>query len=103
MLEHIRFDENGQPMAASYMDYAMPRAADLPMVTVDHSCNTPCTHNPLGVKGCGEAGAIGSPPAFVNAVLDALNDYGIEHIDMPLTPLAVWQAIQAARPAAAAE
>ena len=103
MLEHIRFDENGQPMAASYMDYAMPRAADLPMVTVDHSCNTPCTHNPLGVKGCGEAGAIGSPPAFVNAVLDALKDYGIEHIDMPLTPLAVWQAIQAARPAAAAE
>jgi carbon-monoxide dehydrogenase large subunit len=73
------------------------------MVTVDGSCVTPCTHNPLGVKGCGEAGAIGSPPAFVNAVMDALSDYGIAHIDMPLTPRRVWEAINAARPAAAAE
>ena len=55
-----------------YMDYAMPRADDLPIFKVDHSCVTPCTHNPLGVKGCGEAGAIGSPPAVVNAVIDAL-------------------------------
>ncbi|MEL7347450.1 MAG: hypothetical protein AAFN17_06810, partial [Pseudomonadota bacterium] len=76
-----------------------------PMITVDHSCVTPCTHNPLGVKGCGEAGAIGSPPALVNAVLDALNaaGYGVEHIDMPLSPARVWAAIDAARPAAAAE
>jgi carbon-monoxide dehydrogenase large subunit len=103
MLEHAVFDENGQLASGTFMDYAMPRAADIPMIHVDHSCNTPCTHNPLGVKGCGEAGAIGSPPAFVNAVLDALNDYGIEHIDMPLTPRAVWEAINAARPAAAAE
>jgi carbon-monoxide dehydrogenase large subunit len=99
MMEKIAFDENGQPTAASYMDYAMPRAADVPNVSVDHSCNTPCTHNPLGVKGCGEAGAIGSPPAFVNAVIDALAPLGVTHIDMPLTPRAVWEAIGAARAA----
>ena len=77
----------------------MPRAGDVPSFVVDHSCVTPCTHNPLGVKGCGEAGAIGSPPALVNAVLDALNGGGIKvaHIDMPLTPSRVWAAIQAAR------
>ncbi len=103
LMEHVTFDEAGQPIGASYMDYAMPRAADLPMFAVDHSCVTPCTHNPLGVKGCGEAGAIGSPPAFVNAVVDALSPLGVTHIDMPLTPRAVWEAIQAARPAAAAE
>jgi carbon-monoxide dehydrogenase large subunit len=99
MMEKIGFDENGQPTAASYMDYAMPRAADVPNVSVDHSCVTPCTHNPLGVKGCGEAGAIGSPPAFVNAVIDALAPLGVTHIDMPLTPRAVWEAIGAARAA----
>jgi len=103
MLEHITFDENGQMQAGSFMDYAMPRASDLVMVNIDSSCNTPCTHNPLGVKGCGEAGAIGSPPAFVNAVIDALSPYKVEHIDMPLTPRAVWEAIHAARPAVAAE
>ncbi|WP_333833496.1 xanthine dehydrogenase family protein molybdopterin-binding subunit, partial [Rubrimonas sp.] len=103
MMEHVMFDEDGQPGAGSFMDYAMPRAADIPMVHVDHSCNTPCSHNPLGVKGCGEAGAIGSPPAFVNAVIDALSPYGVTHIDMPLTPQKVWAAIQAAKPAAAAE
>ncbi|MEM8759698.1 MAG: hypothetical protein AAGE83_05140, partial [Pseudomonadota bacterium] len=72
---------------------------------VDHSCVTPCTHNPLGVKGCGEAGAIGSPPALVNAVIDALNRGGVAvaHIDMPLSPRRVWEAIDAARPAQAAE
>ena len=103
MLEHATFDENGQMQAGSFMDYAMPRASDLVMVNIDSSCNTPCTHNPLGVKGCGEAGAIGSPPAFVNAVIDALSERGVEHIDMPLTPRAVWEALQGARPAVAAE
>ncbi|MGG7568679.1 xanthine dehydrogenase family protein molybdopterin-binding subunit [Rhodovulum sp. DZ06] len=100
MLEACRYDtETGQLLSASYMDYAMPRASDVPMVNVDHSCQTPCTHNPLGVKGCGEAGAIGSPPALVNAVLDALNagGIGVDHIDMPLTPSRVWGAINAAR------
>jgi len=77
------------------MDYAMPRADDLPSFAVDHSCVTPCTHNPLGVKGCGEAGAIGSPPAVVNAVVDALQRGGhnVTHIDMPLSPARVWQAM----------
>ncbi|MEM8597090.1 MAG: xanthine dehydrogenase family protein molybdopterin-binding subunit [Pseudomonadota bacterium] len=105
MLEAAVYNADGQLQSASYMDYAMPRAGDFPMFQVDHSCVTPCTHNPLGVKGCGEAGAIGSPPALVNAVLDALNagGYAVAHIDMPLTPRAIWEAIDAARPAAAAE
>ncbi|MEP5760932.1 MAG: xanthine dehydrogenase family protein molybdopterin-binding subunit [Litoreibacter sp.] len=95
MIENCAYDDNGQLLSGSYMDYAMPRADDIPMMTVDHSCVTPCTHNPLGVKGCGEAGAIGSPPALVNAVLDALNRGGhkIEHIDMPLSSDRVWSAI----------
>jgi carbon-monoxide dehydrogenase large subunit len=96
LLEGVSYDENGQILSASYMDYAMPRADDLPFYKVDHSCQTPCTHNPLGVKGCGEAGAIGSPPAVVNAVVDALNRGGhaVTHIDMPLSPYRVWQAMQ---------
>ncbi|MCI4661949.1 MAG: xanthine dehydrogenase family protein molybdopterin-binding subunit [Neomegalonema sp.] len=103
LLEQVVYDENGQLSSGSYMDYTMPRADDLPSFVVDHSCQTPCTHNPLGVKGCGEAGAIGSPPALVNAVLDALSPYGIEHIDMPLTPAKVWAAIEAAKAKQAAE
>ncbi|RXV64303.1 carbon monoxide dehydrogenase [Roseovarius sp. A46] len=96
LLEGCAYDENGQLLTGSYMDYAMPRADDLPFFAVDHSCQTPCTHNPLGVKGCGEAGAIGSPPAVVNAVVDALRSGGsnITHIDMPLSPSRVWQAMQ---------
>lgn len=98
LLENCAYDENGQLLSASYMDYAMPRAFDLPPMenyTVDHSCQTPCTHNPLGVKGCGEAGAIGSPPTVINAILDALNSGGhkVDHIDMPATPSRVWAAI----------
>ena len=97
LLELGVYDKNGQLLSGSYMDYAMPRADDVPFVTVDHSCVTPCTHNALGVKGCGEAGAIGSPPAVVNAVLDALNRAGkkVAHIDMPLTPSRVWHAMNA--------
>ncbi|MBV0912003.1 xanthine dehydrogenase family protein molybdopterin-binding subunit [Anianabacter salinae] len=97
LLEGCSYDENGQLISASYMDYAMPRADDLPMFSVDHSAQTPCTHNPLGVKGCGEAGAIGSPPAVVNAVVDALQRAGhtsVYHVDMPLTPSKVWSAMQ---------
>ena len=74
----------------------MPRTTDVPFYTVDHSCVTACTHNPLGVKGCGEAGAIGSPPAVVNAVVDALQRGGythVKHIDMPVSPSRVWSAI----------
>jgi carbon-monoxide dehydrogenase large subunit len=98
LLENCVYDENGQLLSGSFMDYAMPRADDLPSFTVDHSCCTPCTHNPLGVKGCGEAGAIGSPPAVVNAVIDAIQRAGrtdVTHIDMPLTPSRVWQALNA--------
>ena len=96
LLENCAYDDNGQLLSGSYMDYAMPRADDLPMFNVDHSCQTPCTHNPLGVKGCGEAGAIGSPPAVVNAVVDALQSAGkdVTHIDMPLSPDRVWAAMQ---------
>ncbi len=96
LLEHAAYDSDGQLISGSYMDYAMPRADDVPFYTVDHSCQTPCTHNPLGVKGCGEAGAIGSPPAVVNAVVDALQRAGhdnITHIDMPLSPSRVWSAM----------
>lgn len=96
LMERCVYDETGQLQTGSYMDYAMPRAEDLPSFHVDHSCVTPCTHNPLGVKGCGEAGAIGSPPALVNAVIDALQSGGhdVRHIDMPLSPARVWAAIQ---------
>ncbi|APX25314.1 MAG: xanthine dehydrogenase family protein molybdopterin-binding subunit [Rhodobacteraceae bacterium] len=95
LLENCVYDEDGQLLSASYMDYAMPRAEDVPFYQVDHSCCTPCTHNPLGVKGCGEAGAIGSPPAVVNAVIDAVNSGGfkVEHIDMPVSPHRVWHAM----------
>ncbi|SDF89179.1 xanthine dehydrogenase family protein molybdopterin-binding subunit [Sulfitobacter delicatus] len=95
LLENCAYDEDGQLLSASYMDYAMPRASDLPFYDVDHSCQTPCTHNPLGVKGCGEAGAIGSPPAVVNAVLDAMRSGGkdVGHIDMPVSPARVWEAM----------
>ncbi|HBU56031.1 xanthine dehydrogenase family protein molybdopterin-binding subunit [Sulfitobacter pontiacus] len=95
LMENCAYDSDGQLLSASYMDYAMPRASDLPFYTVDHSCQTPCTHNPLGVKGCGEAGAIGSPPAVVNAVLDAMRSGGkdVGHIDMPVTPARVWAAM----------
>ncbi len=96
LCEFTTYDENGQLLTGSYMDYAMPRADDLPFYNVDYSCQTPCTHNPLGVKGCGEAGAIGSPPAVVNAVIDALQRGGhthVTHIDMPVSPSRVWSAI----------
>jgi aerobic carbon-monoxide dehydrogenase large subunit len=74
----------------------MPRADDVPSLQVVTEC-TPCTHNVLGVKGCGEAGAIGAPPAVINAVLDALAPLGVTDVAMPATPHAVWSAIEAAR------
>ncbi|MDO6964815.1 xanthine dehydrogenase family protein molybdopterin-binding subunit [Rhizobium alvei] len=86
LLEGVRYDENGQLLTASYMDYAMPRADDLPSFEVSHQC-TPCPGNPLGIKGCGEAGAIGSPPALINAITDAI---GNNKLDMPATPEKVW-------------
>jgi len=99
LLENCSYDADGQLLSASYMDYTMPRADDVPFFSVDHSNGTPCTHNPLGVKGCGEAGAIGSCPTVINAVVDALQSGGInlDHVDMPVTPGRVWQAIQSAK------
>jgi carbon-monoxide dehydrogenase large subunit len=97
LLEHAIYNEDGQLVTGSYMDYAMPRADDLPSIQVDTVKGTPCTHNPLGVKGCGEAGAIGSPAAVMNAVTDALAPLGVKDVPMPATPHTVWKAIRAAR------
>jgi aerobic carbon-monoxide dehydrogenase large subunit len=96
MLERTVFDpETGQLVTGSLTDYCLPRADDLPAIEFAYNV-VPCRTNPLGVKGAGEAGAIGSPPALVNAVVDALAELGIEHLDMPLTPERVWAAIRAA-------
>jgi carbon-monoxide dehydrogenase large subunit len=92
LMEHAVYDEDsGQLLTGSYMDYTMPRADDFCHFTVETAKGTPCTHNPLGVKGCGEAGAIGSPPAVINAICNALS---VKDMPMPATPYAVWQAIQ---------
>ncbi|KAA2215006.1 xanthine dehydrogenase family protein molybdopterin-binding subunit [Teichococcus oryzae] len=92
LIENTVYDGEGQLLTASFNDYAMPRAATVPDFTVLTS-TTLCTHNPLGVKGCGEVGAIGSPPAVMNAVVDALRDYGVRHVEMPATPLKIWSII----------
>ncbi|MEM7102164.1 MAG: xanthine dehydrogenase family protein molybdopterin-binding subunit [Bacteroidota bacterium] len=92
LYEGVIYDESGQLANGSYMDYTMPRADDLPNFEIDRTV-TPCPHNPLGVKGCGEAGAIGSTPAVVNAVMDALRPFGIKHVEMPCTPERVWNAM----------
>ena len=95
LMEMTAYDSDGQLLTGSYMDYAMPRASDAPSFsTADHG--VPATTNPLGVKGCGEAGCAGSLTSIMNAVVDALSEYGIRHIDMPATPHRVWQAIRAA-------
>ena len=100
LLENAHYDENGQLLTASYMDYCMPRADDLPSFKVECT-NTPCTHNDLGVKGCGEAGAIASPPALINAIINALSPLGVTDMSMPATPETVWRAIQNAQAKAA--
>ncbi|MGH7226424.1 MAG: xanthine dehydrogenase family protein molybdopterin-binding subunit, partial [Gemmataceae bacterium] len=102
LLEHATYDTNGQLLSGSFMDYAMPRADSVPNISVATEV-TLCTHNPLGVKGCGELGAIGAPPAVVNAVVDALRDYNVRHLDMPATALKLWAIMRSARPAMAAE
>jgi carbon-monoxide dehydrogenase large subunit len=102
MLERTVFDpESGQLVTGSFLDYALPRADDLPALEFAYNI-MPCRTNPLGVKGAGEAGAIGSPPALINAIVDALAELGIEHIDMPATPEMVWRAIRNATPRQAA-
>jgi carbon-monoxide dehydrogenase large subunit len=97
LLENCVYDpDSGQLLSGSLVDYCMPRADDLPTFKVDYIV-TPCPHNPLGVKGCGEAGAIAAPPAVMNAVIDALRPAGVDNLDMPATPLKVWQALQAVK------
>jgi carbon-monoxide dehydrogenase large subunit len=100
VFEHTVFDpDSGQLLSGSFMDYALPRAGDLPQIDVDF-IEVPCATNPLGVKGAGEAGAVGSPPAVMNAILDALSVRGVRRLDMPATPARVWEALQAAPGAA---
>jgi carbon-monoxide dehydrogenase large subunit len=96
LMEEVNYDESGQPITGSFMDYAMPRAEDIPSMEVgDHP--SPAKSNPLGTKGCGEAGCAGSLVVVVNAVIDALSEYGVKQINMPLTPEKVWRAIQDAK------
>jgi carbon-monoxide dehydrogenase large subunit len=97
LCELCLYDRSGQILSGSFLDYALPRAADLPLIESELDESQPCTHNPLGAKGCGEAGTIAAPAAIVSAVLDALAPLGVTDIDMPLTPEAVWRAIGAAK------
>jgi carbon-monoxide dehydrogenase large subunit len=100
LMEEVNYDAGGQPITGSFMDYALPRAEDVPMMEIgDHP--SPAKTNPLGTKGCGEAGCAGSLVCVVNAVLDALSEYGIKHLNMPLTPEKIWRAIQDAKAKAA--
>ncbi|MCX2727515.1 xanthine dehydrogenase family protein molybdopterin-binding subunit [Thermomicrobium sp. 4228-Ro] len=96
LFEAILYSESGQPLTQSFLDYVVPRATQVPSIETAH-CETPSPINPLGAKGIGEAGTTAAPPALVNAVLDALRPLGIEHLDMPLTPERIWQAIRSAR------
>jgi carbon-monoxide dehydrogenase large subunit len=94
LLECCKYEsESGQLLSASFMDYSMPRADNLPFMRFARN-EVPCTTNPLGIKGAGEAGAIGAPPAIINAVVNALSDYGVRHVDMPVTPNKLWRLIQ---------
>ncbi len=102
LLESAAYDVSGQIVTGSFMDYTMPRSDDLPSFKTGNEV-TLCTHNPLGVKGCGELGTIGSPPAIVNAVIDALSEYDVRHIDMPLSPQKIWSIIAAGPKRRAAE
>ncbi len=98
MLERVVYDANGQLLTGALTDYALPRADDLPALEFSYNI-VPCRTNPLGVKGAGEAGAIGAPPALMNAVVDAVAELGIDTLDMPLTPERLWRALQVARAA----
>ncbi len=96
LFEAVRYDEHGQLVTASLLDYTVPSAADLPL-PLTARLETPAPSNPLGAKGVGESGCLGAPPAIVNATLDALRHLGVENLQMPLTPLSVWEAIEHAR------
>jgi carbon-monoxide dehydrogenase large subunit len=96
LLEGAIYDADGQLVTGSFMDYAMPRAHDAPMIDVANR-PVPTKTNPVGAKGCGEAGTSGGLPAVANAVIDALSDFGIRNLEMPMTPARIWQAIEEAK------
>jgi carbon-monoxide dehydrogenase large subunit len=96
LYEEAIYDEDGMLVTGSMVDYMIPGAPELPNYTLDRTV-TPSPTNPMGVKGIGEAGTIGSPPAVINAVIDALAPFGVTHIDMPASPMRVWETIQAAK------
>lgn len=96
LTEYTVYDDDGQLLTGSYMDYGMPRADNIPLDLQYETIEVPCTMNPMGVKGCGEAGCIGAPPAVINSIIDGLADLGVSNIDMPATPRRVWDAIQQA-------
>jgi len=100
VMEDLRFDGDGQLLSGSLMDYAMPRAGDLPWIRFV-SEPTPSKNNPIGMKGCGEAGTVGALSALSNAALDALWSQGVRHVDMPLTPLRIWTWLEQAKETAA--
>jgi carbon-monoxide dehydrogenase large subunit len=92
LMQVIAFDEDGNHLGASFMDYLLPTALECPSWELGETV-TPSPHHPIGAKGVGESATVGSPPAIVNAVLDVLRRYGVRHVDMPLTPANVWSAI----------
>jgi aerobic carbon-monoxide dehydrogenase large subunit len=102
LYEGVFYDQEGQLLTASYQDYGVPRASDIPPIAVTLDDSAPCRTNPLGAKGCGESGAIGGPPCIANGVMDALSELGITSLNTPLTPHKVWQAIRDAKAARAA-
>ena len=97
LMERCVYDDTGQLISGSFMDYCVPRADDMPPFAIDLVEDYPCTTNPMGIKGAGEAGAVAAPPAVIIAILDALAPLGVTHIDMPATPERVWHAIQEAK------
>ncbi|OYU88614.1 MAG: carbon monoxide dehydrogenase [Bradyrhizobiaceae bacterium PARB1] len=99
LFENVHYDEDGQLITATYQDYCIPRATDMPLLNVTLDGSAPCVTNPIGAKGCGESGAIGGPPCVVNGVLDALAPYGIMQLNTPLSPIKVWEAIKSAKAA----
>ena len=99
LYEGVAYDPEGQLLTASYQDYCLPRADDIPPIEVTLDDSAPCRTNPLGAKGCGESGAIGGPPCITNGVMDALSELGIKTLNTPLSPLKVWQAIREAKAA----
>ena len=99
LYEGVSYDSEGQLLTASYQDYCVPRADDIPPITVTLDDSAPCRTNPLGAKGCGESGAIGGPPCIANGVMDALSELGINGLNTPLTPVKIWQAIRQAKAA----